>query len=51
MGASIFLFAFVGAAIRYLCPSGKQGDLKIYLRVVVCCGRSLKYLLHKSLDV
>ena len=35
MGASIFfLSAFAGAAIRYLCPSGKQGDLKIYLQVI-----------------
>lgn len=34
MGTSIFLSAFVCAAIRYLCPLGKQGDLKIYLQVI-----------------
>lgn len=51
MGASFFcLRSLVPRFVTYV-HQGKQGDLKIYLRVVVCRGRSLKYLLHKSLDV
>lgn len=50
MGAS-FLPAFEEAMVFRFFYQGKRNDLEIHPRVITGLDQSLKYLLHKRLDV